>query len=501
MSYDLPFDLIELVPCPATSIATPLGSLREVAFRDNAWLPEEIQALRTRFASDEGVQDIAASLDRRLAGVRSKIAELGLRRNSLRPWSDLEDEDLAHTYGAEAASAIAARLGRSTPAVYVRATLLGLTEGNAPPYTDWEIAQIRAGYAQGVPVAQLGALIGRPASGIATVASRLGIGHANSPPGWSECEQRRALELAETGIRYAAIADRLEAEGFPRREGRTVGQTLRRLGYGRGWGRPWIAEEDDLIRRVYAQGGSLTPLQATLGRSRTSITYRAGELGLKGTPARPNGWRTDPPWTEDEIAILRRDYGRVPTPALAAALGRKKGGVFNKAFVLGLKHGYIKPFSEAEKRAIHIAREHGLSLADLSAALDRDCAVISKHAIRMGIPFATRVKRASRGPRQGRVSMTLDAILALGDRPASTPGGHPEETPELAPCATFTPKPPHTILVAMPDVRPMPPRVLRAMHDAGLLRTAAATASIALLTGRPPGWPADRLAADETDPS
>jgi len=102
----------------------------------------------------------------------------------------------------------------------------------------------------------------------------------------------------------------------------------RRLGYGRSWGRSWLAEEDDLIRHAYAHGDNLAPLRQRLGRSRASIVFHVGELGLHGTHARPRGWRTDPTWTDKQIAVLRRDYGRVPTPELAARLGRKKGGIF-----------------------------------------------------------------------------------------------------------------------------------------------------------------------------
>ena len=47
----------------------------------------------------------------------------------------------------------------------------------------------------------------------------------------------RALELAAAGARYVAIAEVLVAEGFPARNSRSLGQRLRKLGYGRGWGR------------------------------------------------------------------------------------------------------------------------------------------------------------------------------------------------------------------------------------------------------------------------
>jgi len=148
-----------------------------------------------------------------------------------------------------------------------------------------------------------------------------------------------------------------------------------------------------LLRDAYTHGKSLAPLRSRLGRSRTSIAWRAGELGLQGTHARPSGWRTEPSWTVEDIAILRRDYGAVPTPELARRLNRPKAGVYSKAWGLGLKHGYHQPFSDDEERGIRIARDHGISLTDLSAALDRDPAVVSKHTIRI----ASRSARARGG--------------------------------------------------------------------------------------------------------
>ena len=54
-----------------------------------------------------------------------------------------------------------------------------------------------------------------------------------------------------------------------------------------------------------------------------------------------------------------------------------------------------------------------MSITDLSTALERDPAVVSKHAIRMEIPFATRTVKAKRGPRRNRPAVTLASLLAL----------------------------------------------------------------------------------------
>jgi hypothetical protein len=181
---------------------------------------------------------------------------------------------------------------------------------------------------------------------------------------------------------------------------------------------------------------------------------------LQGTHTRRNGWRTEPAWSEAEIAILRRDYGRVKMKELETSLGRKKGGIYNKAFQLGLNSGYFREFDDDENRAIRIARDHGVSLTDLSAALGRDLAVVSKQAIKLGIPFATRVNRAPRGPRRDRSPVTLGGLLAMD-----------------APTMTLP------VLLALPDAPQAPQAVLRVMHDAGLLRVGASSPGIILLTG------------------
>jgi hypothetical protein len=479
MMIDLPFDIVELVACASYAPAVPGAPLREIGFRGDAWLPEDDDALRAAVASDADIPGFADSINRSPGAVWARAGALGLRRNCNRPWGGLEEEYLGQHYGKQATSDIAAALGRSPAAIYVRAALLGLTEGNAPPYTDWEIAQVRAGYEQGVPVAQLAVLIGRPASGIAGVASRLQIRHANAPADWSGEEQQRALALADEGRRYRQIAADLAQEGFPARQPGAIGQVLRKLGYSRGWGRPWLEDEDELLRRAYRTGESLTPLRTRLGRTGHSIKWRALHLGLQGTHARPNGWRAEPPWTDAEIAVLKRDYGKVKTRSLASSLGRKKGGVLQKAFQLGLVHGYIRQFSDDEKQAIRIARDTGVSLVDLGEALERDPAVVSKHAVRMGIPFATRTVRAPRGPRCARPVITLASLLGrepARPAPAASHAAVPARHPPRA-CSTAG-----QFVVATTDVPPLPAAMLRAMQAAGLLRVAAEGQRIVLLT-------------------
>lgn len=401
MMLDLEADLVELTPAPVSAASrTPL---REMAYRADAWTPQESEKLRTLFHDDVAIADIGLALQRGRAAVAERIALLGLRRNSTRTWSELDDAELASRYGNEPTARIASDLGRSCSAVYARARLLDLTEGNSPEWTAWEDAQLIEGYRRGVPLAQIATLIGRPFGGLSSRAGYLGIVHANHPPDWSAAEAARALELAEAGHRYTAIVLMLTQEGFPGRSIRGFGLAIRKLGYGRGWGRAWTPEEDALLSRAYENGTSLTPLRRQLGRTAGSLRHRAEYLRLRGLHANSNGWRLGPDWTDPDEARLRADYGRVPTKALAASLGRTKAAITSRANSLGLVHGYIRPFSEDETRALDIAFRTGVSIADLAVALDRKPTSLSKYAANHGYRFGRRSRRA----------VTLEGLLAL----------------------------------------------------------------------------------------
>ena len=410
------YDVVELTAHTPPSCQTSKRPLREMSFRPDAWTPEEIQLLNDAFASDVAICEIAEAIGRPIDGLRSKIHELGLRRNSMRQWSELDDGELVLRYGNEATASIAGDLGRSCSAVYARAQYLDLTEPSPPEWTAWEDAQLRAGYAEAIDVARIAAIIGRTISGTASRASKLGLRHPNNPDGWTDEEMCRALELLETGIRYTEAIDILATEGFPRRSKAGFGPKIRAAGYTRGWGRPWLQEEDALLRKAYEQGSSLTPLRTRLGRTRHSIKWRAEHLGLNGTHEHANGFRGGPDWSEADIAYLRKHYGSMPNAALAKELGRSKLAVSTRANVLGLVHGYIRPWSENELAALEIAFATDLAIADLALALDRKAMSVSKFATKRGFRFGRR-KRKKNPP-------TLDAIISKSKREGGGKAGN-----------------------------------------------------------------------------
>lgn len=422
---DLDVEIVELTPyVPAERTDT----VREVAFKANAWTPEELDLLRSMFAGDATLDEIVSATGHRLHGVRSKIWELGLRRNTARPWSELEDADLARRYGAEPAARIAIDLGRGCASVYSRASLLGLSQEGAPDYEPWEDAQIAAGYSAGVPVGQIAALIGRTFVGVIYRARVLDLRHASRPPDWSDAEMARALELAHTGLGYAEIRTRLFAEGYPVRSKQGFGLRLRKLGYGRGWGRPWTPDEDAILRAAYASGESLSLVAHKTGRDRWSVSSRSTVLKLQGSHPRPNGFRQGPDWSAKDEAKLRAEYGHKPAKQLALELKRPLRAVYCHAHQLGLKSDWARPFSDEDDLAMRTAWLCGVPLMDLAVAMGRDQAVISKRAIRRGFSFSD--PRRPNPPKTGvRKSadrpLTLAAILALA-RAADIAGGFAE---------------------------------------------------------------------------
>ncbi|MGW8192112.1 hypothetical protein [Sphingomonas hankookensis] len=398
--------LVELVACPGL-VPSGSGPLAEMRFRGEAWTPAETETLRSMFAADAAPDDIAAALGRGRYGVRDRIARLGLRRHSSRPWGEMESEELIRRYGTDPTAVIASDFARSCAAIYARAAVLGLTEGNPPEWTPWEDAQLRAGYAIGVPGAMIAAIIGRPLFGLRTRASTLNLRHPNHPTGWSDAEIDRAATLIEEGHRYVSIRAMMADEGFPVRTRPGFNQMARVTGMSRGWGRAWTPEEDELLARAYRDGASLTPLLTRLGRTRCSIRWRADHLRLRGTHAHRDGFRGGPVWTEADLATLREHYGKVPMDDLAACMGRTKASLFTRANLLGLVHGYHRPWSDDEHRALALAHANGVALADLVAALGRGYAAVHKYAAKQGFRFERRPRRDP--------APSLTDILALGD--------------------------------------------------------------------------------------
>jgi hypothetical protein len=100
--------------------------------------------------------------------------------------------------------------------------------------------------------------------------------------------------------------------------------------------RRWTDREDARLRRAYARART-TALAAELGRSVQAVLSRANVLGLhKAAHCIPRGRQPKHPWRADEDALLRRLYADTPTAQIAAQLGRTEASTYQRARTLRL---------------------------------------------------------------------------------------------------------------------------------------------------------------------
>lgn len=387
--------IVELTPCATLAEWSVPSTLPETAFRQDGWTPEDKSRLTTLFFADTPVEEIGPQINRSFHSVRTMICEMGLRRHSLRPWSEDDDDFLVAHYRTTPTSSIAAALGRSCGAVYARAGFLGLTTP-VFDYTPWEDAQIKAGYQAGTPISQIGAIIHRTVSSVTERACHLRLRHANHRPDWASEEIDLLLLLANSNMPYREIPPLLVAAGFSERSFRACALVLRNIGYFRGWGRAWITEEDDLLRHCYKVGGSTTALAKALNRPIGSVRWRARELKLSGTHQNKNGFRVAPSWSEEEDAYLVAHYSTETTAALVAHLKRPKAGIYCRAHRLGLKAPLHGGPTEAERDLLRHAATEGRSVASMSRQLNRDGATVLKWAKTLKLDFSPPALRAAR---------------------------------------------------------------------------------------------------------
>lgn len=187
--------------------------------------------------------------------------------------------------------------------------------------------------------------------------------------------------------------------------------------------RPWTEEELAVLRREFAKSRT-GRLARDLGRSYSAVEKRAWKMGLSGDGCHP--------WTDGELALLRERYASTPTQELAAMLGKTEQAVSTKACKLDLK-----------KDVRHKRGQHSWTAAD--DAVLRECAeTVSARetAERLGRTVDAVLSRASKvgvrftGPRRRFEKAwppELEAKLRAGARAGHSLNLLAEEVGKTAP--------------------------------------------------------------------
>ena len=102
------------------------------------------------------------------------------------------------------------------------------------------------------------------------------------------------------------------------------------------------------------------------------------------------------PWTERELAIMRRDYHRIPSPVLGLRLGRTARSVYMKAKDLGLATQHRTDTGPAFQAELSRLNALGWADPEVAAALGCERHTVSRWRGILGLPARTFSERNRR---------------------------------------------------------------------------------------------------------
>lgn len=257
------------------------------------WTQSEDNYLREAFRTVD-IGEIARHLRRTQSAVYQRALntlqlERIIHRSRGPRWDARDEELLKQSYGKTPTKQLAAALGRSTPSVHARASLLRFarTTTRRPniPWTEVDERSLLANYGR---------------STLTEIASML-----NRTP----VAVRQRLYKPRWGVK-------------PRVRHRSV----------------WSTRDDELLRANYNRIPARS-LARELNRTVPSVVNRAHTLGL--TRHVDMGPRRV--WTKSEDELLRSEYGKSRPAEIAKRLGRTRPSVYHRAKFLGFAVGRSSP--------------------------------------------------------------------------------------------------------------------------------------------------------------
>lgn len=296
------------------------------------WSGDEDRVLRRLYGEGAALRAIAEQVGRSQDAVSERRRALGIvARPRQRPWSPAKDELLrSATALGLPATAIAARLARPADQVRRRRRAL-LGPGRAPrPFTAGEDAAIAACWRESGDAETLARELGRTAGSVRLHAGKLGLHHPPSRPRWQPYEDAAVRDGYERGLTCAQIATELAG-----RTATAVAARASKLGLAT-YARAWNPREDRVLRQLSRDGMQLERAAQLLGRTPEALRARARKLGSAPLRSTRTG-RTGRPWTANEDELLQL-HGAMNPAALAELLDRSPEAITQRLRRLGLRH-------------------------------------------------------------------------------------------------------------------------------------------------------------------
>jgi len=135
----------------------------------------------------------------------------------------------------------------------------------------------------------------------------------------------------------------------------------------------WTKGEENFLKRKY---GEMSPkeLADLLGRTKSSITHKASQLGVT---------KEKKYWTEEEIEVLKKNYHKKTAEEIADLLGRTENSVTHKARRLGVAKEK-KHWTEEETEILK-KNYHKKTAKEISEMIDRTPGAIRNKASCLGL--------------------------------------------------------------------------------------------------------------------
>ncbi len=262
-------------------------------------------------------------------------------------------------------------------------------------WTDPEDAIVRVGYERNATLAVIRVELmaagfrSRSLGAISARAQLLGFKSSRKAPVWTPPEDAILRDGYESGLLFSAIRLKLAEAGFNRNRP-AIGMRLISLGLSGERVRNWTRPELAIIRAGLDAGQSYVAIRDTL---RLAGFERGRSAVYKQATSMSGDRRADPPWSGEDVAILRRGYAeKASLKAIAEQLGRNVGGVASKASKLGLKQRHR--WTDDERARLVRGFDAGESLELVCQDIDRPPANVAAEARRMGLQFAPAPRRS-----------------------------------------------------------------------------------------------------------
>lgn len=141
----------------------------------------------------------------------------------------------------------------------------------------------------------------------------------------------------------------------------------------------WSAEEDRILRRLYAEQRPIQEIAARVGRSSDAVAARRSSLGVAARPR-------SRPWSAQEEKLLHvAIVGGVPVSAIAARLDRSRDQVRARSRSLVARRAPAQPYLSHEDDAIRRCVLEDGNLAALASLLGRSSDALRIHAQQLGL--------------------------------------------------------------------------------------------------------------------